>query len=182
MFGRRSAGDDEESFRAFVVARRPALLRTAWLLTGSREDAEDLVQTALVRSAKHWAKVVAGGDPEPYVRRVLVTSHVSAWRAVARRPAEHPLAGPPDVPGPDPGGRAVDRLVLADALARLTPKQRAVLVLRYYEDLSEAQTAQVLGVGLGTVKSQTRHALGRLRELAPELAAFAPQARQEVAP
>lgn len=166
------------SFRSFVVARRPALLRTAWLLTGNRDDAEDLVQTALMKAAKHWRRVVAAGDPEPYVRRILVTSHISGWRRAGRATLV-PLGGedgeqhPPDRPV-DPGGGADDRVVLAAALARLTPKQRAVLVLRFYEDLSEGQAAQVMGVRLGTVKSQTRHALARLRDLAPELAAYAP--------
>lgn len=182
MLGRRSAGDGaEESFRAFVVARRPALLRTAWLLTGSRDDAEDLVQTALVRAARHWSRVVAAGDPEPYVRRVLVTAHVSAWRTASRRVVTTPLDGLPDggpaLPGsrgPGDSERTEDRLVLSAALARLTPRQRAVLVLRFYEDLTETQTAETLGIGVGTVKSQTRHALARLRDLAPELATFAP--------
>ncbi|MBI4942585.1 MAG: SigE family RNA polymerase sigma factor [Actinobacteria bacterium] len=186
MLGRRSAADGaEESFRAFVVARRPALLRTAWLLTGSRDDAEDLVQTALVRAARHWARVVAAGDPEPYVRRVLVTVHVSAWRTASRRVVTTPLdgspGGSPDGPLGEPADRrpgdserADDRLVLAAALARLTPRQRTVHVLRFYEDLTETQTAATLGIGVGTVKSQTRHALARLRDLAPELAAFAP--------
>ncbi|WP_088314683.1 SigE family RNA polymerase sigma factor [Kineosporia sp. R_H_3] len=190
MLGRRSAADGaEESFRAFVVARRPALLRTAWLLTGSRDDAEDLVQTALVRAARHWARVVAAGDPEPYVRRVLVTVHVSAWRTASRRVVTTSLEGQldgspdgsPDVLLDGPADRRSgdstsvdDRLVLAAALARLTPRQRAVLVLRFYEDLTETQTAAALGIGVGTVKSQTRHALARLRDVAPELAVFAP--------
>ena len=181
MLGRRTTdGAGEETFRAFVVARRPALLRTAWLLTGSRDDAEDLVQTALVRAARHWPRVLAAGDPEPYVRRVLVTAHVSAWRSASRRVATTTLpdgaADASGAAGPDPD----DRVVLATALARLTPRQRAVLVLRFYEDLTEAQTAQALGIGVGTVKSQTRHALERLRALAPELEAFAPAGRQEV--
>lgn len=176
---------DEASFRAFVVARRCALLRTAWLLTGSREDAEDLVQTALAATARHWPRLARSGDPEPYVRRALVNEHVSAWRRRGSRPVVASGVPVPDaVAGPDgvaaqrdpaAASSAVDdRLVLAAALARLTPRQRAVLVLRFYEDLSESQAAAVLGVGLGTVKSQTRHALQRLRELAPELAAYAP--------
>lgn len=181
MLGRRTAdGTAQETFRAFVVARRPALLRTAWLLTGSRDDAEDLVQTALVRTARHWSRVLAAGDPEPYVRRVLVTAHVSAWRSASRRVPTAALPdGAIDAAGPRPADPE-DRLVLAAALARLTPRQRAVLVLRFYEDLTETQTAQALGIGVGTVKSQTRHALARLRALAPELDAFAPAGRQEV--
>ena len=183
---------------SFVAARRGALLRTAWLLTGNRDDAEDLVQTALVSCARHWARVSAAGDPEAYVRRSLVTQHVSTWRAARARVTTVPDgdlgSGLPGIDraadpgggrgggrsGGDPSAGVDDRLVLAAALARLTPKQRAVLVLRFYEDLTEVQAAQVLGVGVGTVKSQTRHALQRLRELAPELEAFAPAGSQEV--
>jgi RNA polymerase sigma factor (sigma-70 family) len=198
--GRERDEATEESFRRFVAARRGALLRTAWLLTGNRDDAEDLVQTALVSCARHWARVSAAGDPEAYVRRALVTGHVSAWRAARARVTTTPdgdlgsglpgidRAADPDPDrgrggghgGGDPSAGVDDRLVLAAALARLTPKQRAVLVLRFYEDLTEVQAAQVLGVGVGTVKSQTRHALQRLRELAPELEAFAPARSQEV--
>lgn len=183
--------DGEESFRAFVVARRTALLRTAWLLTGSRDDAEDLVQTALVSCARHWRRVAAAGNPEPYVRQAMARAHISSWRAASRRVVTVPGLDADNVgggsgggqapvqarerrAGPDPATRSDDRVVLARALARLTPKQRAVLVLRFYEDLSESQVAEVLGIRVGTVKSQTRDALARLREVAPELAVFAP--------
>lgn len=156
----------EESFRAFVSARLPALKRAAWLLTGDVHLAEDLVQTALAKAASRWERVVAGGDPEPYVRRILYTEHVSWWR---RRKLPEVLQ---DVV-PEQQQAELDvplRITMTDALALLTPKQRAVLLLRYYEDLSESQAADLLGVSIGTVRSQTRHALNRLRALAPELA------------
>ncbi len=156
----------EESFRAFVTARLPALKRAAWLLTGDVHLAEDLVQTALAKTASRWEQVVAGGDPEPYVRRILYTEHVSWWR---RRKLPEVLRD--DVPEQQQAEVDVPlQVTMMDALARLTPKQRAVLLLRYYEDLSESQAADLLGVSVGTVRSQTRHALNRLRALAPELA------------
>lgn len=156
----------EESFRTFVAARLPALKRAAWLLTGDAHLAEDLVQTALAKAASRWERIVAGGDPEPYVRRVLYTEHVSWWR---RRKLHEVLQD--DLPETQEADVDVPlQVTVMDALARLTPKQRAVLLLRYYEDLSESQAADLLGVSVGTVRSQTRHALNRLRTLAPELA------------
>jgi RNA polymerase sigma-70 factor (sigma-E family) len=156
---------EEEEFRTFAASRRARLLRAAYLLTGDAGLAEDLVQTALFKAALRWRRIVASGDPEPYVRRILYTEHVSAWR---RRGAVEVLgADAPD--GAAPASDPEQQLVLRDALAKLTPKQRAVLVLRYYEDLTEAQAAVVLGCAPGTVKSQARHALMRLRQLAPEL-------------
>ncbi len=156
----------EESFSAFVRARSHALGRAAYLLTGDVHLAEDLVQTALHRAAMRWEKLSASGDPEAYVRRILYNEHVSWWR---RRRIQESYGG--DAPE-RAAAAATDcdvRLSMRAGLARLTPKQRAVLVLRFYEDMSESQAAAVLGVGVGTVKSQTRHALERLRVLAPEL-------------
>jgi RNA polymerase sigma-70 factor (sigma-E family) len=151
-------------FHAFVVARTAALSRTAYLLTGDAHLAEDLVQTALLQAARSWDRIQ--GHPEPYVRRILYTQNVSWWR---RRKYAEVALGAHDLPAA--GGSDSDlRLTLEAALARLTAKQRTVLVLRYFEDLTEAQTAESLGIGLGTVKSMTRQALGRLRVLAPELA------------
>lgn len=163
---------DRPSFDAFVRARGTALVRVAYLLTGDLHDAEDVVQAALAKAAVHWRRI---GEPEAYIRRVIYTQAVSWWKVRRRRNREVLVSAPAEVADRGGGGPAdVDaRVVLAAALARLTPKQRAVLVLRFYEDRSESETAQMLGVGLGTVKSQTRHALRRLRELAPELAAFA---------
>jgi RNA polymerase sigma-70 factor (sigma-E family) len=153
----------ESEFRDFVAARSAALSRTAYLLTGDAQLAEDLVQTALMEAARSWHRI--RGHPEPYVRRILYTRNISWWRR--RRIRETGLEGH------DASQRDTDtdlRLTLEDALRRLTAKQRTVLVLRYFEDLTEVQTADQLGVGVGTVKSTTRQALGRLRVLAPELA------------
>jgi RNA polymerase sigma-70 factor (sigma-E family) len=155
---------DEDAFRAFVLARTPALSRTAYLLTGDAHLAEDLVQTALFKAAKSWHRIQ--GDPEPYVRRILYTQNVSWWRS-RRHVREHHL-GTYDAPA-----APVDtdlRLTLQEALGRLTAKQRTVLVLRYFEDLTEVQTGAALGISAGTVKSTARQALARLRALAPELA------------
>jgi RNA polymerase sigma-70 factor (sigma-E family) len=162
---------DREAFDAYVRERWVPLLRTATLLTGDRHAAEDLVQETLVRAAQHWARVEPA-TADAYVRRILYTRSVDAWRWRRHQPdpvdqAVHRETGhrrdEPD---------AVDvRLTLAGALRRLTPRQRAVLVARFYEDRTEADTARVLGCSVSTVKSQTRHALERLRVLAPELAA-----------
>ena len=163
---------DREAFDAYVRERWAPLLRTAMLLTGDRHAAEDLVQETLVRAAQHWARV----DPataDAYVRRILYTRSVDAWRWRRHQPdpvddAAHPEA----VDGRAESSDAVDaRLTLAAALRRLTPRQRAVLVARFYEDRTEVDAARVLGCSVSTVKSQTRHALERLRVLAPELAA-----------
>jgi len=156
---------DVEGFDAFVAARSPALLRAAYLLTGDHHLSQDLVQTALLQAAKHWERIHE--HPEPYVRRILYNTNVSWWRR--RKVAEYPI---------DDGDRAAPtedtdaRLALAEALAGLTRKQRAVLVLRYYEDMTERQAADALGVSVGTVKSTTRQALDRLRSRAPHLAAL----------
>ena len=153
----------EDDFRAFVVARTPALSRTAYLLTGDAHLAEDLVQTALFKAARRWERIQ--GSPEAYVRRILYTQNVSWWRS--RRVPETSL-GSYDVPAA--AADADLRLTLEQALGRLTTRQRTVLVLRYFEDLTEVQTGAVLGIGAGTVKSITRQALARLRTLSPELA------------
>ena len=155
---------DEDAFCAFVVARTPALSRTAYLLTGDAHLAEDLVQTALFKAAKGWHRIQ--GDPEPYVRRILYTQNVSWWRA--RKHVREQSLGKYDAAAAHADTDL--RLTLEQALARLTNRQRAVLVLRYFEDLTETQAAAVLGIAPGTVKSITRQALARLRALAPELA------------
>ena len=154
---------DRSGFDAFVHARGPALARTAYLLTGDHHLAEDLVQTALVQAAKHWERIET--SPEAYVRRTMYHQNISWWRR--RRFAESPLAGHD---GAAPAGDTDLRLSLDQALTRLTPKQRTVLVLRFYEDLTEVETARALGISAGTVKSTTRQSLARLRTLAPDLA------------
>jgi RNA polymerase sigma-70 factor (sigma-E family) len=152
-----------DSFEEYVAARRGALLRTAYLMTGSHQDAEDLVQVALMRAVPHWKKIA--DRPEPYVRRILARESVSRWRS--RRWREVHTDRPPETPVDGPGA---DRVALQAALARLAPRQRAVIVLRYYEDLTERETAATLGISVGTVKSQARDGLTRLRELVPDLA------------
>lgn len=142
-------------------------MRLAYVLTGSHSSAEDLVQAALVKTAVRWRRVVADGDPEAYVRRVLLNQHITWWRRVGRR--ETPVAAVPDRADPRRPDEQVGRLDLAAALAKLGPRQRAVIVLRFYADMSEAQTAEALGCAVGTVKSQTADALARLRRLVPPL-------------
>ncbi len=158
-------GQARAAFEEFVAARWAALGRTAYLLTGNKHDAEDLLQTALARAATRWDKIE---DHEAYVRRVLYTQAVSHWRWRRRRPPEVLTDQLPNVAVHQPDQET--RIVLDQALSRLTPKQRAVLVLRFYEDRSESQTAEILECSVGTVKSQTRHALMRLRALNPQLA------------
>ncbi|MGI5246727.1 SigE family RNA polymerase sigma factor [Dactylosporangium sp. CA-139066] len=160
---------DEEGFREFLRVRLPRLSRAAYLLAGGHAQAEDLLQGALIKAALAWPKISKADDPEAYVRKILYHEHVRTWRR--RRWREHSIADVPErVQHHDETNQTVLRLVLRDALSKLTPKQRAVIVLRYFEDLSESDTAQALGIAVGTVKSQTSHALGRLRKLAPELA------------
>ena len=129
----------EQKFREFVHARTPALSRTAYLLTGDAHLAEDLVQTALFKAARAWDRIK--GHPEPYVRRILYTQNVSWWRS--RR--QVPETALQEYDGPAPAADTDLRLTLEQALARLTTRQRTVLVLRYYEDLTEVQTADVMG-------------------------------------
>ena len=148
-----------ESFEEYVAGRRAALLRTAYLLTGQHADAEDLVQLALVKAVPHWRRI--SDDPEPYVRKILAREATNRWRRRRWREVST------DVLPESPEGAAdpTDRELLRQALMRLSPRQRAVVVLRYFDDLTEQQTAEVLGIGLGTVKSHGRDAMARLREL-----------------
>jgi RNA polymerase sigma-70 factor (sigma-E family) len=158
---------DEEDFRAFVAGRSAALLWFAHVLTGDRTDAEDVVQTALARTAAGWHRVRRTDNPEGYVRRAIVTTHLNAVR---RRPwRERPAA---ELPEPATGGATAsaeqeldERDAMWRTLAALPPRQRAVLVLRYYEDLSEADIAEVLGCSRGTVKSQAAKAMAHLRAI-----------------
>jgi RNA polymerase sigma-70 factor (sigma-E family) len=153
-----------EDFDGFVVTRSSRLLRTAFLLTHDWSLAEDLLQTALVKSWFAWGRL--DDDPEPYVRKILVNTYASWWRRRWR--GETPTESLPESSAADPTGRIDDRDELWQALGRLPRRQRAVVVLRYFEDLSEAQIADTLGISSGTVKSQTSKALARLR-LDPEL-------------
>jgi RNA polymerase sigma-70 factor (sigma-E family) len=157
----------ETSFEDFVYARSSSLLRTALLLTGqNRADAEDLLQIALERAYRHWPRLCRSGEPERYIRRILANASTDRWRRLARRP-EHAMPAAGAEPAvPDGTAKIVDREYLLWALATLPPRQRAVLVLRYFDDMSEGETAQVLGCSLGTVKSHAARALARLRAAA----------------
>jgi RNA polymerase sigma-70 factor (sigma-E family) len=168
---------DDDGFEEFVRAHQAGLSKVAYLLTGDHHAAEDLLQGALVRIASKWHRVSRSEYPYAYVRRILYHQHVSAGRL--RRLVERPMARLPDSGTErDETDDAVRRMVLEEALARLTPRQRAVIVLRYFEDLSAADAAHALGCSVGTVKSQTHHALGRLRTLAPELAELSHDRRE----
>jgi RNA polymerase sigma-70 factor (sigma-E family) len=154
-----AAVDAAAQFSSFVNSRGPALQRTAYLLTGDWALAEDLLQTALAKSYLAWNRI-RHDDPEGYVRKVLANTQATWWRRKWR--GETPTAELPDrtlhVQGAD------DRMALADALARLPRRQRAVIVLRFHEDLTETAVASALGISVGTVKSQCAKALARLRE------------------
>ena len=150
---------ERPEFAEFVAARSPALLRTARLLTGDWAAAEDLLQDALAICWRRWSRIE--GNPEPYVHRVLVTTYLAKRRRFWNR--ERPTGELPELPVDDASERVVQQTQVEAALRSLTPRQRAVIVLRYSEDLSEAETARVLGISVGTVKSQTSKALARLR-------------------
>ncbi|MGE5828870.1 MAG: SigE family RNA polymerase sigma factor [Micromonosporaceae bacterium] len=176
----------QAEFDAFVRSRTPALLRSACLLTGDQHLAEDLVQAALARCHRSWTRLRDTGNAEAYTRRVMYHLQVAWWRR--SRVAESLSAQPPERAGAgDHAAATVVWLTLRPALLRLTARQRAVLVLRFFEDRTEAEAADLLGVTLGTVKSQTAKALARLRAVAPELAELhgsvaAPRGREATEP
>ena len=161
-----SNGDPDRvaDFDDFVAARGRAMWRAAWLLTGDSGKADDLVQTALGKAWPQFDRVSASGSFEAYVRRVMFTTYLSWWRrkwnAELPSPVPEAATGSPDLDL---------RRDLTTALAALPKGQRAVIVLRYVEDLTEAQTADVLGCSVGTVKSQSSRALAALRS-SPALA------------
>ena len=162
-----------EEFTAYVRNRRPVLLRTARSLTPDPCDAEDLLQTALAKTYLAWERIADQGALDGYVRRTLVNTRTSQWRR--RRLDEFACAELPEPPGriasaPDPADHQADRDAVWRAIGRLPPRQRAMVVLRFYEDLTEGQTAEVLGVSVGTVKSAVSRALVKLRT-DPELRA-----------
>lgn len=155
-------GRDAE-FDVFARAHMPSLLRFALLLTGNHADAEDLLQSSLARTLTSWSKVCRADRPDQYVRRVMVNAHAKGFRRAFRR-RELTMAQLPDSSGYDDSSRIEDRSTLLDALSSLTKAQRAVVVLRYVEDHSESVTAGILGISVGTVKSQSHKGLARLRE------------------
>ncbi|OQR61342.1 SigE family RNA polymerase sigma factor [Streptomyces maremycinicus] len=154
--------EQEDLFQEFVRARWSRLVRTAYLLTGDVHHAEDLTQTALAKAYRSWRRISRTDNPEAYVRRMLVSCNSDRFRK--RRVTEALTSAPPERAGRDEGaGRIEERGSLLAGLAQLPPKQRAVVVLRYWEDLSEAEVADVLGCSPGTVKSQASKGLAKLR-------------------
>src|SRR3954452_17219778 len=156
-------------FTAYVRTKGPTLLRTARSLTPNPADAEDLLQTALTKTYLAWDRIDDHRAVDGYVRRTLVNTRTSQWRK--RKVDEFStddLPEPAPGNGPDLTEQQAQRDALMRAIARLPPRQRAMVVLRYYEDMSEAQTAETMGVSVGTVKSAVSRALGKLRD-DPEL-------------
>jgi RNA polymerase sigma-70 factor (sigma-E family) len=150
-----------DGFTEFVLARQAALLRTAYLLTGHAQDAEDLVQATLVKVVPQWRRL--RDNPEAYVRRTMVNASVSRWRRRRWREESTDVLPEQLADAPDHD----ELLAVRSALAGLAPRQRAVLVLRYYEGLTEAEIAATLGIAAGTVKSHARDGLARLRQALP---------------
>ncbi|WP_194926876.1 SigE family RNA polymerase sigma factor [Catenulispora pinisilvae] len=159
--GADSDADADAEFQAYMLARWPVLVRTAFLLTGDRFLAEDLAQTALTRVYASWRRVRRVDDVDAYVRRVLVNANSARFRK--RRVAEQLVGVAADGRSHVPHEPIAQRSALMAALAELPPRQRAVVVLRYWEDLPEREVAAVLGCSVGTVKSQASKALARLR-------------------
>lgn len=169
-------------FEEFVTARSAALFRTAVLLTGNRQDAQDLVQSALERACRHWDRVAAAEQPEAYVRRILVNSLKDRWR-LRRRIVEVPFddAWPSAPSGQSPYRQVELRREMIAELRRLPVGMRSVLVLRYFEDLTEAEIARTLNCSAGTVKSQAARGLARLRSALGPAAAHLASSNAEAA-
>ena len=154
-----------EPFEQFVSRTWAPLVRHAALLTGRHADAEDLVQAALEKVAPRWHRIT--GDPEAYVRRTMVNINITRWRR--HRGREVLRSDPEEISSQQVAGPEERGWDIAAALAALTPKQRTVLVLRFVEDRTERETAELMGVRVGTVKSATRDALAAVRRVAPHL-------------
>jgi RNA polymerase sigma-70 factor (sigma-E family) len=149
------------SFEEYVALAWPRLLRSAWLLTGDWHRAEDLLQTVLARVYRRWSRL-ADDAPDAYLRCMLATTYLTWWRRRWRD--EVPTSPLPDEAAPDDDYGSVElRTALARSLAALSRQQRTVLMLRFHADLTEAATAEALGIGVGTVKSYTARALANLR-------------------
>lgn len=158
---------DLSDFEEFAIACTPALLRSAYLLTGDQHLAEDLVQSALARTHRSWRRLERNGNAHAYTRKIMYHLQVSWWRR--RKVTENVTEVPVDRPVAD-ATRDIDlRLSLRAALFTLSPRQRAVIVLRFFEDRSVAQTAEILGCSQGTVKTQSFRALSHLRETLPDI-------------
>jgi RNA polymerase sigma-70 factor (sigma-E family) len=165
----------DAAFSAYMEARQPSLLRTAYLLTGDRHTAEDLVQTSLAKLYLAWDKVDKRDSVDAYVRRILVNEHNSLWRRGWKK-REHATEVIPESHHTDTYDEG-QRGAVWEVVQTLPRKARAVVVLRYYEQLSEAETADALGISVGTVKSQASRALATLRQRAPEH--LHPRSREE---
>ena len=165
---RTPRGGDQE-FRDYVQTRSRALLRTAYLLTGNRADAEDLLQSALAKTYLAWDRIEDRSALDGYVRRAIVNTHISWWRR--RRVEEFPTDELPDQAVTDHAVSSDMQEALRRAVDRLPQRMRAAIMLRYYDDMTEAEVAEVLGVTLGTVKSTVARAMAKLRiddELQPD--------------
>jgi RNA polymerase sigma-70 factor (sigma-E family) len=152
---------DDPGFRDFVASRSRALLRTAYLLTGNKADAEDLVQAALAKTYLAWHRIEDRGALDGYVRRAIVNTHISWWRR--RRVEEYPTDVIPDQAVADHAVASELAESLRRAVDRLPQRMRIAVMLRYYEDMTEAEVAEILGVSLGTVKSTVSRAVAKLR-------------------
>jgi RNA polymerase sigma-70 factor (sigma-E family) len=159
--------EDEAAFRDFAAAARPRLVRTAYLLCGDSHEAHDLVQVTLMRVHRRWRSIERTDLPQAYARRVLINLAASFWRRRLRAPLVA-LTAAGDRSEPDPNAAFADRAELWEAVMALPPRTRAVLVLRYFEDLSEAETAAALQCSVGSVKSQASRGIARLRETITE--------------
>lgn len=162
----RGAGVDTR-LGEYVAGQWPALLRYATALCGNAAEAEELVQSAIVRVALRWSLVRDKDNPDAYVRRAIANGHTNVWRGIRRREVITADLPEPLAAG-DGGPDAADVLTVRRVLATLPPRQRAVLVLRYLEDRSERETAELLGCSVGTVKSQTAKGLAKLRAVIGE--------------
>jgi RNA polymerase sigma-70 factor (sigma-E family) len=156
-----AGGGGVDDFDAYVAVAWPRLLRSAWLLTGDWHRAEDLVQTVLARAYGRWPRL-RDGAPDAYLRTMLATTYLTWWRRKARN--EVPTDPLPDGPGRDAHGQVEMQEAMRRALAVLPRQQRAVLMLRFHADLTEADTARALNISVGTVKSYTARALATLRD------------------
>jgi RNA polymerase sigma-70 factor (sigma-E family) len=163
-----TASVDDADFREYVTLRGRALLRTAYMLTGNLADAEDLVQSALTKTYQAWNRIEDRAALDGYVRRAIVNTHISWWRR--RRVEEFPTDEIPDQPVADPSGETDLQDALRRAIDRLPQRMRAAVMLRFYQDLTEAEVADVLGVSQGTVKSTVSRAVAKLRADADLLA------------
>jgi RNA polymerase sigma-70 factor (sigma-E family) len=152
--------EENQDFTDFVSAEQAGLLRLAALLSGDAGHAEDLVQTALMKCCRHWARISRSGTPSAYVRRVIVTTHTSWRRRLSN--TEQVMESLPDEADPH-GPPAPEDEELKRALRALPPRMRTAVVLRYYEDLTEAQAADLMGCSASTVNTQTARGLARLR-------------------